>query len=129
MIGGAPYLDPEGEITGFSANALAGDIVYALKSGRNELTFKYLSSAGNSEPVTLGTATKDTTGVSFTSVTGKEACGAKRGWHIHRGAGYPRCVGVPLYAGAACQHFDGARKLSRCSFAERGFWLHGLLAH
>ncbi|SOB78465.1 hypothetical protein SAMN04488490_4344 [Marinobacter sp. LV10R510-11A] len=75
MIGGAPYLDPEGEITGFSANALAGDIVYALKSGRNELTFKYLSSAGNSEPVTLGTATKDTTGVSFTSVTGKKLAG------------------------------------------------------
>ncbi|MBQ0831313.1 hypothetical protein [Marinobacter sp.] len=75
MIGGAPYLDPEGEITGFSANALAGDIVYALKSGRNELVFKYLSSTGNSEPVTLGTATRDSTGVAFTSVTGKKLAG------------------------------------------------------
>lgn len=75
MIGGTPYLDPEGEITGFSANALAGDIVYALKSGRNKLVFKYLSSTGSAEPITLGTATRDTTGVSFSSVTGKKLSG------------------------------------------------------
>ncbi|MDS1309439.1 hypothetical protein [Marinobacter xiaoshiensis] len=75
MIGGSPYLDPEGEITGFSANALAGDIVYALKSGRDELIFKYLSSTGSAEPVTLGTATRDSTGVAFTSVTGKKLAG------------------------------------------------------
>lgn len=75
MIGGSPYLDPEGEITGFAANALAGDIVYALKSGRNKLVFKYLSSTGNLEPVTLGTATRDSTGVAFTSVTGKKLAG------------------------------------------------------
>lgn len=75
IIGGKPYLDPEGEITNFSANALTGDIVYALKNGPDRLTFKYLSSAGTLEPVSLGSATRDSSGVSFTSVTGKNLSG------------------------------------------------------
>lgn len=75
MIGGKPHLDPEGEITGVAADTLSGDIVYALKSGRNELIFKYLSSTSNGDPVTLGRATRDSSGVSFTSVTGKKLAG------------------------------------------------------
>lgn len=75
MIGGQPYLDPEGEITGVAADTLSGDIIYALKSGRNEIIFKYLSSTSTGEPVTLGTATRDSNGVSFTSVTGKKLAG------------------------------------------------------
>jgi hypothetical protein len=75
VIDGNPYLDPDGEITNFSANVISGDIVYALKSGRDELTFKYLSSAGSADAVMLGHATRDSSGVSFTSVTGKKLAG------------------------------------------------------
>ena len=53
-IGGAPYLDPEGEITNFSANALTGDIVYAVKVGRDQIKMKYLSAVGELLPVTIG---------------------------------------------------------------------------
>lgn len=74
-IGGTPYLDPEGEITNFSANALTGDIVYALKVGRDRIKMKYLSAVGELVPVTIGTATRAATGRTFRSVTGKTISG------------------------------------------------------
>src|SRR5690606_3399275 len=68
-ISGAPFLDPEGEIINFSADALTGDIVYALKVNQDLLKFKYLSAAGAREPVTIGTATSEGGRVAFRSVT------------------------------------------------------------
>ncbi|UQG61768.1 hypothetical protein MIH18_07485 [Marinobacter sp. M3C] len=75
IVGGAAYLDPEGEITGFTANALTGDIVYSLKTGKNQITVKYLFSANLSEPVTLGFAVRNAENISFTSVTDKKLTG------------------------------------------------------
>mgnify|MGYP005854152617 CR=1 FL=1 len=74
-IGGRSYLDPEGEIVNFSANALTGDIVYALKVNNRTLKLKYLSAAGGGEPVTIGTATNNDGKTSFRSVTGKTLSG------------------------------------------------------
>ncbi|PPK52928.1 hypothetical protein [Marinobacter persicus] len=74
-IGGAPYLDPEGEITNFSANALTGDIVYAVKVGRDQIKMKYLSAVGELLPVTIGTATRSAAGQTFRSVTGQTISG------------------------------------------------------
>jgi len=74
-IGGRPYLDPEGEIINFSANALTGDIVYALKDRGDAIKFKYLSAAGAQDAVTIGSSTRDAGQVTVKSATGQTLAG------------------------------------------------------
>lgn len=73
-IGGATFLDPEGQIKTYAYDVLSGDISYTVRTG-DGLSYKYLRAGSDAEPVTFATGRQSGAGWQVNTVTGKTFSG------------------------------------------------------
>lgn len=73
-LNGRPVIDPEGKMTSYAVDVIAGEVTYAVRSARG-LTIKTLSAADPSRVVVIAQGSQTSAGWEFVTATGQRLSG------------------------------------------------------